>query len=148
MNENIKALLEKVSGDEGLLAKFSACKSVDEAFELAKELVGGFTKEEFVEAMSALNEADSGDISDGDLTAAAGGNEDIRDSNILDPIIESAHQISKLEQKISVDKVSEAVSESISKSATAVSNSISKSAKEVSKSVEKSLSAIGKALAV
>ena len=37
MNENIKILLDKVAGDEGLLAKFSACKSVDEAYDLAKE---------------------------------------------------------------------------------------------------------------
>jgi hypothetical protein len=36
MNENIKALLEKVTADEDLLAKFSACKSADEAFELEK----------------------------------------------------------------------------------------------------------------
>ena len=73
MNENIKALLEKVTGDEGLLAKFSACGSVDEAFELAKSIAGGFTKEEFLEAAKALSAAADGDISDEDLATASGG---------------------------------------------------------------------------
>ena len=73
MNEGIKALLEKVTADEDLLAKFSACKSADEAFELATGIVGGYTKEEFIETMTALSSAENGDISDGDLAEAAGG---------------------------------------------------------------------------
>ena len=76
MNENIKALLEKVTGDEGLLEKFSACGSVDEAYELAKGVVGGFTKEEFLEATKAFSTAADGDISDEDLATASGGTDD------------------------------------------------------------------------
>ena len=47
--------------------------SPEEAYEIAKEIQGGFTKEEFLEAAKALAEAADGDISDADLASAAGG---------------------------------------------------------------------------
>lgn len=154
MNESIRVLLEKVSGDEELLAKFSACKSVDEAFDLARELVGGFTKEEFVEAMTALSAADEGDISDEDLTAAAGGSVSEAVSQVKDSIVDTYNKVTN-----SINKVSEAVSNSVYKSMTevimsigdapsAVTNSVTKSVSEVSKSVTKSLNKVSKALAI
>lgn len=165
MNENIKVLLDKVAGDEELLAKFSACKSVDEAFDLARELVGGFTKEEFVEAMTALSAADEGDISDEDLTAAAGGSVSEAVSQVKDSIVDTYNKVTN-----SINKVSEAVSNSVFDSAkvvsksigksmteviksigdapSAVTNSVTKSVSEVSKSVTKSLNKVSKALAI
>ena len=152
MNENIKVLLEKVAGDEGLLAKFSACKSVDEAYELAKELVGGFTKEEFVEAMNALNAADDGDISDEDLNAAAGGSnpvwESIKDvAQTIQKVTNSVNNFSEMIGQPVVNSVN-AVTKSAVKSAEQVSKSVVKSAEEVSKSISKSVTKVSKALAV
>ena len=133
MNENIKILLDKVSGDEALLAKFSACKSIDEAYELASSLVSGYTKEEFVEVMNALNATDDADISDEDLAEAAGGATSF----------------------VSRDPSGGPITKSVAKSITVVSKSVVKSAKEaskfseeVSKSVAKTASKVSKALAV
>ena len=134
MNENIKALLEKVSGDEGLLAKFSACKSVDEAFELAKELVGGFTKEEFVEAMSALSAAEDADVSDADLSEAAGGEDNFVEISAKS-VSKSVVGLSK-----SVASISKDVYDAFTKPVNVVDKSV--------KSVAKSLSKVSKTLAV
>ena len=76
MNENIKALLEKVAADEELQAKFSQIKDPDEAYALASSIQSGFTKEEFVEAMTAIKEAMNEDITDEDLAKSAGGGTD------------------------------------------------------------------------
>ncbi len=73
MNEGIRALLEKIAGSEELQAKFAALASPEEAWELAKTLQEGFTKEEFLEAARMIAEAENGDISDEDLAATAGG---------------------------------------------------------------------------
>ena len=73
MNENIKKFLEQFLTDEALQAKFSALKTPDEAFELAKSIQDGFTKEEFLEAVQQLAALDEADITDEDLAAAAGG---------------------------------------------------------------------------
>ena len=151
MNENIKVLVEKVSGNDEMLAKFSACGSVDEAFELAKGIVGGFTKEEFVEAMTALSAADDGDISDDELAGAAGGEGEWNEGlSIISEAITDAEEAVTLPVVFdSISKVTDPVGESIVKSATEVSKSISKSADvisksatEVSKSIKKSLSKV------
>ena len=141
MNENIKTLLDKVSEDEALLAKFSACKSVDEAYELAKELVGGFTKEEFTEAMAALSAADGADISDQDLAAAAGG-EDLPTS--VKQYADGTYAFGTVFIKASESVADSAtvVSNSVAQSATAVSNSIAKSAAAVSNSIIDSVGAV------
>lgn len=83
MNENIKALLEKLSKDEGALAKLQAVKSADEAYELVSAIQGGFTKEEFVETMEKLKAAGEGELSDDEVSAAAGGMNSIVESTIV-----------------------------------------------------------------
>ena len=133
MNENIKILLDKVSGDDALLAKFSACKTVDEAYDLASSLVGGYTKEEFCEVMTALNAADDADISDEDLAEAAGGNVE----TMLSPI-DSKQVVNSV-----VDSVSAA-----SKSVVQSAKQVSKWTEEAAKSVAKSVTKVSKALAV
>ena len=82
MNENIKAFLQKLSEDEALAAKFSALKDPEEAYAIASEAVGGFTKEEFVSAMEEVVKASmgsSGELSDEDLKKVAGGAEEETD---------------------------------------------------------------------
>ena len=73
MNENIQALLDKLGEDEELLAKFEACETIDEVYELATGIVGGYTKEELWEALKRLNTAEEGDLSDEDLAEVSGG---------------------------------------------------------------------------
>ena len=74
MNENIKELLVKLSEDEAALAKLKAVKSPDEAYEFVSSIQGGFTKEEFVEAMGKIRTAtESGELTDEEVSAAAGG---------------------------------------------------------------------------
>ena len=70
MNEKIKLFLQKVEKDEALAAKFQGITNPDEAYALAASLQDGFTKEEFISAMEQLN---SGELSDDDLAAMAGG---------------------------------------------------------------------------
>ena len=73
MNENIKILLEKLSKDEAIGAKLKTITDPDEAFALVSSIQGGYTKEEFVEAMKAVAAAGSGELSDDEVAAAAGG---------------------------------------------------------------------------
>ena len=73
MNENIKALLEKLSKDEAAVAKLQAIKDPDEAYALVSSIQGGFTKEEFIEAIKSLKDAGEGELSDDEIAAAAGG---------------------------------------------------------------------------
>ncbi len=73
MNENIKLLLDKVSKDEALQAKFKDVKNPDEAYKVATSIQGGYTKDEFIAAMKDLRSKASKDLSDDDLEKAAGG---------------------------------------------------------------------------
>lgn len=73
MNENIKAFLQKLAADEALQAQFKAITNPDKAYELAASVQGGFTKEEFAQAMKELKANMSRDLSDDDLEKAAGG---------------------------------------------------------------------------
>ena len=73
MNENIKALFEKLSKDEAVLAKLKEIKDPDEAYKLVSAIQGGFTKEEFFEAAKKINTAAEGELSDEEVSAAAGG---------------------------------------------------------------------------
>ena len=63
----------KITESEELQTKFSALSSPEEAYELAKEIQDGFTKEEFLESAKALPASMNEDISDEDLASAAGG---------------------------------------------------------------------------
>ena len=73
MNENLKLFLEKVAADQELQTKFAQIKDVDEGYALASSVQDGFTKEEFVEAMTAIKAAMEEDLSDEDLAKSAGG---------------------------------------------------------------------------
>lgn len=78
MNENIKAFLEKVAEDPELQARFAEINDPDEAYKLASSIQPGFSKEEFVETMTAIKEAVNEDLSDEDLAKSSGGDtEDI-----------------------------------------------------------------------
>ena len=76
MNENIKALLEKVEADQDLQAKFSQIKDVDEAYDLANSIQPGFTEEEFITEMTRIKEAMDEDLTDEDMAKSAGGRAD------------------------------------------------------------------------
>ena len=67
MNENIQALLQKIAESEELQGRFEKVSTPEEAYEAAKEIQDGFTKEEFLEAAKALSEAMNEDISDEEL---------------------------------------------------------------------------------
>ena len=66
MNENIIAFLQKVTADEELQVKMQACNNPDEAYTIASSVQDGFTKEEFVEELTKLNEK----ITNNDSTTA------------------------------------------------------------------------------
>ena len=72
MNENIQKFLEKLGQDPELLKKMSAIRDPEEAYKLASSVQDGFTKEEFLTAMKALEVA-NGDLNDDDLKKYAGG---------------------------------------------------------------------------
>ena len=169
MNENIPALIKKVTESEELQAKFAALNSPEEAYELAKTLQEGFTKEEFLAAAKAFSDAADCDITDEDLVAAAGGDyvdyDDLPVSvkqyvDVMYSVGTSAIEVSKSISKsaTAVADSAVAVSNSIADSAAAVSNSIAKSATEIydslsavsdySVEVSKSVSKVSKALAV
>ncbi len=81
MNENLVKLLQMIADSDELQAQFGNLATLDEAYELASKLQQGFTKEEFLDAVKALNEAADEDISDEELAATAGGIDDV-----IDPI--------------------------------------------------------------
>lgn len=54
MNKNIKIFLEKFAQDTDLQEKLKKMNSFEEAYELAKNVQDGFTKEEFVETMTTI----------------------------------------------------------------------------------------------
>ena len=72
MSENISLLFQKVQEDEALAEKFKSITNPDEAYALAASLQDGFTKKEFLSAMEQIN---SGELSDDDLAAMAGGSQ-------------------------------------------------------------------------
>ena len=78
MTKDLETLIEKLMMDKALAEQLGACKSEDEAYAFACTVQDGFTKEEFVEAMNAICQANNnGDISREDLANVAGGsNED------------------------------------------------------------------------
>ena len=72
MSENISLFFQKVQEDEALAEKFKSITNPDEAYALAASLQDGFTKEEFLSVMEQIN---SGELSDDDLAAMAGGSQ-------------------------------------------------------------------------
>ena len=75
MNENIVKLLQKVAEDEALQEKMKSFTDPEEAYEFARTIQDGFTKEEFVKAITELAEEVFGDgeLTDEYLALAAGG---------------------------------------------------------------------------
>ena len=79
MNENIKNFIQRVAADESLQAKMQTFTNPDEAYDFAKSIQDGFTKEEFNEVMTKLSESisgstsDSGELTDEDIANVAGG---------------------------------------------------------------------------
>ena len=160
MNENIQKFLEQFLSDEALQAKFSAVKTPDEAYELAKTIQDGFTKEEFLEAAQQLAALDEADITDEDLAAAAGGDGEIAPppaadtQNIQPPTMPDGFKESAM-VSVTITKVSNSISNSISKSLETIGKSIIKISGVVgksegtgkgSKAVSNVISAAGKAI--
>lgn len=77
MNENLKKLFDTIKEDENLVEKFKACKSAEEAYEVATAVVDGYSIEEFKDIMLKIDKAakQSGDmeLADDDLNQVAGG---------------------------------------------------------------------------
>ena len=73
MNEKLTALFQKIAESDEMQAKLAEFGTLEEAYEFARTLQDGFTKEEFLDACKTAAEAASGDISDEELLAAAGG---------------------------------------------------------------------------
>ena len=85
MNENIKLLFEKLGKDEAALAKLKTITDPDEAYALVSSIQGGYTKEEFIGIMKKIAEVtQEGELSDEDVSAAAGGIEMLSDP--FDPL--------------------------------------------------------------
>jgi len=76
MTEAMKSFIEKLGTDEALQNSLKACKSPEDAFEVAKGAVDGLSLDEFTSTMKQLNEAitkGKGELSDADLEQVAGG---------------------------------------------------------------------------
>ena len=74
MNDNLKQFLDKLANDSPLRDKLAACKSADEAFQLASSVAAGFSREEFTKTMDSINRRNTnGDLTDEDLAKVAGG---------------------------------------------------------------------------
>lgn len=77
MTEEMKSFIGMLAKDEGLQKKLQACKSPEEAFEVAKSAVSRLNYEDFTATMKKVNEAvantKSGELSDDDLEKVAGG---------------------------------------------------------------------------
>jgi undecaprenyl pyrophosphate synthase len=85
MNENIKIMLEKLSKDNAAQAKLQAATNPDEAYALVSSIQGGYTKEEFMDVMKKIaSSMQEGELSDEDVSAAAGGIEMLSDP--FDPL--------------------------------------------------------------
>ena len=73
-NESLKEFFVKAANDQEAQAKLRACTTPDEAYAVASSIQGGFTKEEFMETASKIQEAfGSMDLTDEDLNALSGG---------------------------------------------------------------------------
>lgn len=66
-------MLELLSQDEEAMKKLSAIRDPEEAYALVTSIHGGYTKEEFVETMTAINDSINQDINSDDLNKVAGG---------------------------------------------------------------------------
>ena len=70
--EQLKAFLEKVKTDTSLQEKLKAAASPDAAVEIAKDAGFAITTED-IQSMQSQSQSQSGEVSDDELEAAAGG---------------------------------------------------------------------------
>ncbi len=73
MNENIRIMLEKLSQDEEAQKKLGAIRDPEEAYQLVTSIHGGYTKEEFIAVVTAIQKQMNQDLTAEDLSKAAGG---------------------------------------------------------------------------
>ncbi|GAB6181626.1 hypothetical protein JCM14036_29450 [Desulfotomaculum defluvii] len=93
MTESMKSFIEKLGKDEALQDKLKACKSPEEAFEVAKGVVDGLSFDDFTATMKKINESiakNQGELSDDDLEQVAGGWSDSDTATIVAATIGAA----------------------------------------------------------
>ena len=73
MNENILKMLDLLTQNEEAQKKFASIRDPEEAYALATSIHGGYTQEEFIQAMASLRDQMNQDLSEDDLATAAGG---------------------------------------------------------------------------
>lgn len=73
MNENLAIFLNQFLADRELQERFEKASGEDECYEIALTVQDGYSKDEFVKAMSDLRDAIQDDISIDDLDKVAGG---------------------------------------------------------------------------
>ncbi len=73
MNENIAKMLSLLAQDEEAQKKLAATRDPDEAYSIVTEISGGYTKEEFMETMRAIDASVNQDLTSEDLAKNAGG---------------------------------------------------------------------------
>jgi predicted ribosomally synthesized peptide with nif11-like leader len=93
VNQNIVEFLKKVADDEELQAKMQKATNPDEAYAIASAVQDGFTKEEFVETMQAINAQTDKELSEDDLAQVAGG-------SFWDDFKKSMSVVTKISSKI------------------------------------------------
>ena len=94
MNENIITFLKKLGQDEEAQKKLSVCRDPEEAYDIAHGIQDGFTKEEFIEAMTSLNEQINQDLGAEDLASTAGGISDgVKDTIATVTVITTAGSV-------------------------------------------------------
>ena len=73
MNENLKQAILKVKEMAEVQEKLTKAETLEEAYEIMQSVGSGFTLDEFKAAMEEMNKADSGELTDEQLDAVAGG---------------------------------------------------------------------------
>ena len=82
-NENILKMLELLAQNEEAQKKFASIRDPEEAYALATSIHGGYTQEEFIQAMASLRDQMNQDLSDEKLNSIAGGGQDDNTDDII-----------------------------------------------------------------
>ena len=73
MNENLKQAILKVKEMAEVQEKLTKAETLEGAYEIMQSVGSGFTLDEFKAAMEEINKAVSGELTDEQLDAVAGG---------------------------------------------------------------------------
>ena len=73
MNENLKQAILKVKEMAEVQEKLTKAETLEGAYEIMQSVGSGFTLDEFKAAMEEMNKAGSGELTDEQLDAVAGG---------------------------------------------------------------------------